>query len=121
MIDKYLGWKFNLRTRNCWTLVRAVWQELTGVDLEDLTPSEPNRTSCWLAVTTAQSRFIEIPMPVSPCIVLMQRAEDIPHIGVFIDGKVLHLRPTGVVWQPIEIATMCFPVVIYYANSLPVV
>lgn len=120
-VDKYLGWTFNLRTRNCWTMARAVWYELTGCDLEDLTPAEPTKAECWFVTNRAKKRFVELPLPISPCLVLMQRREDIPHIGVYINGKILHLRPAGVVWQLAEIATMGFPVVTYYANSLPVV
>lgn len=115
--DLYMDRRFNLVNNNCWHLVKDVWLELTGVDLEDFTPQTPTKTSCWVATTEAQSRFRELSEPESPCIVLMQRAIDIPHIGVYIDGKLLHLRPTGTIWQPLEIARIGFPVLLYYTNK----
>jgi len=117
-VDKYLKKTFNLKTYNCWHFAREVWQELTGDELMDLTPENPSKTSCWLAVTYAEPRFLAIPGPESPCLVLMQRAEDIPHIGVYYKDKILHLRPQGVVWQQSILATAGFSKVFYYKQKV---
>jgi hypothetical protein len=34
--------------------------------------------------------------PESPCVVIMQMIQQMPHAGVFVDGEVLHLGEIGV-------------------------
>ncbi len=116
-VDKYLSWKFDIKTCNCWHLAKAAWYDVTGMIVDDYTPERTSRTDLWLAATEAQTRFMEIPKAESPCLVLMQRAQAIPHIGVFYQRRVLHMTPKGVSYQPLEVATASFPVVLFYKNK----
>lgn len=53
-------------------------------------------------------RFKILEAPISPCIVVMQRGITTPHIGIFIDGNILHIHGGGVEYQPIRTATRGF-------------
>jgi hypothetical protein len=121
-VDRYLSKRFHVTAYNCWHFVRDVWFELTGDMLYDYTPSKTTRTNMWLAATDAQCYFQERKLNATEkaCgtfIVLMQRAGDTPHIGVLYEGKVLHLRPEGVVYQPLDVASMGFSRIIFYTTK----
>lgn len=117
-VDKYLGKRFHISNYNCWHLVRDVWFELTGDLLYDYTPAKTTRTDMWVAATDAQHRFMEVKrVGTDPLIVLMQRPGDTPHIGVLYEGKVLHLRPNGAIYQPLEVASVGFSKVTFYTTK----
>lgn len=121
-VDKYLGKRFHLQHYNCWHFVRDVWFEITGHMLYDYTPAHTTRSEMWLAATDAQCRFKEVKDWHThgfndPLIVLMQRAKDTPHIGVLFEGKLLHLRPEGVIYQPLDVASVGFSRVLFYTTK----
>lgn len=95
--DDYMGRRFDLRTANCWHLVRDVWRDMTGVDLGDLTPPETDASSLddavWAAVEG--TRFVALERPAAPCIVLMRRRREMPHVGVLLRWRLLHMTPKG--------------------------
>lgn len=96
--DDYLHRTFDMRTSNCWHLVRDVWRAMTGVDLGDLTPDETDAASLDDAVWAAVEgpHFIQLERPEQPCIVLMRRRREMPHVGVLIRWRLLHNTPKGV-------------------------
>lgn len=115
MLDEFLLRQFNLRTYNCWDLVREVWLRLTDQDLGS--PELLHYTAMEFSdvVDTWQDvRYREIPSPQSPCIVLMQRPRHMPHVGVFYKNRVIHIRRAGVQYQPIEVASLGFTTVKWY-------
>jgi len=118
-VDRYLGKKFHLRDYNCWHFVRDVWFELTGDMLYDYTPDKLNRHELDLAAEDATHRFVALERPVSHTIVLMKRARDTPHIGVMYKGKVLHLRPEGAMYQPLDVASVGFSKILFYTTRKP--
>lgn len=97
-VDDYLARHFDLRTSNCWHLVRDVWLEMTGTDLGDLTPAQTDLASLddavWAAIEGPQ--FLPIQRPANPCIVLMRRRGEMPHVGVLIKWRLLHATQKGV-------------------------
>jgi hypothetical protein len=96
--DDYMGRTFDMRTSNCWHLVRDVWMAMTGVDLGDLTPERTDTSSLDDAVWAAVDghRFIQLERPEQPCIVLMRRRREMPHVGVLVRWRLLHNTPKGV-------------------------
>lgn len=116
-IDQYLRKSFDEKSYNCWDMARDVWRDLKGQELQPCRPAPFTREAYWVATTQRQCEFRELASPESPCLVLMQRAMDIPHIGVFIDGNVLHLRRQGAIYQPLAMARFGFPVVLYYTTK----
>lgn len=57
--------------------------------------------------------FIEIQKPTQHSIVMF-RGERQAHVGLWVDGQVLHLEPSGVVWQPLHIVIRGFERVRFY-------
>lgn len=115
MIDDYLLKKFDIRTYNCWDLVREVWLRLMDQDLGS--PELLHFTTHEMSdVVEAWSdlRYREIDAPQSPCIVLMIRPRYMPHVGVYYNGRVLHIKRSGAQYQPIEVASLGFSQVRYY-------
>jgi hypothetical protein len=96
--DDYLTRRFDMRSSNCWHLVRDVWRDITGVDLGDLTPPKPDHHSLDEAAWAASEGpgFVRLERPRQPCIVLMRRRSEIPHVGVLMRWRVLHITPRGV-------------------------
>lgn len=107
-IDVWLDKSYDDSNYNCLHFVRDVWLAETGFDLagalEDLYgASYPPR------VTRVAARvFRELPGPVSPCLVVMQRPKASPHWGVFLRGRVLHIQRSGPEFFPVKIATRGF-------------
>jgi hypothetical protein len=96
--DSYMDRKFDIRTMNCWHLARDVWRDLTGVDLGDLTPPQTDTAALDEAAWQAAEgpRFVRLERPRQPCIVLMRRRAEMPHVGVLMRFSVLHIGPKGV-------------------------
>ena len=58
-------------------------------------------------------QFVPITEPKQHTIVLF-RDKGKAHVGLWIDGRVLHLEPHGVVWQSLNIVMQGFERVAYY-------
>lgn len=114
-IDKFLDRQFNEDSYNCLHFACEAWLDLTGQDIRQ-------RLDDLLAVPAAQRRigraytadFKRLDRPHSPCLVLMQRPRSTPHIGVYVRGRVLHIREEGVEFQPLNVATLGFKRVRFY-------
>lgn len=113
-VDKYLTRVFNISSYNCWDLVREVWLDLTGDDIGKRTPIPPTIRSMKEKFTTEESYFLKIEKPVSPCIVLMKRNKMLPHVGIFVKNKVLHIKESGVEYQNLSVASIGFKEVGFY-------
>lgn len=118
-MSKHLGKTFNITRYNCWHFARDVWFELTGDMLYDYTPASTTKYELELAAEDATLHFVEELYPnatTAPLLVLMMRAKQTPHIGVLYQGKVLHLRPEGVMYQPLDAASATFQKVKFYTT-----
>lgn len=58
-------------------------------------------------------QFARVDKPKQHTIVLF-RAKNEAHVGLWIDGRVLHLEPHGVVWQPLDYIKRDFERVTFY-------
>jgi len=107
-IDDYMGREFNWRTYNCWDFVRDVWKDHTGKDIgsrdfptiarDDIKRFEEIAFKERLTVVTER-----IEKPEDPCLVVFIRPNVMSHIGIWVRGRVLHLRPQGnVVYQALD-------------------
>lgn len=98
-VDNYLPRRFDMQSYNCWHMTVDAWKDLTGQEL----------TSRQLG------NFTELPAPRSPCIALMQRANEVPHVGVFYQGRILHLHPSmGGCFHIPSVASIGFTTLKYY-------
>lgn len=108
--------RFDLKRSNCWHLVRDVWRDMTGQDLGDLTPARVHRGALNSAVDAAADGpgFQALDAPRERCLVLLRRRKDMPHVGVLLRGKLLHMTPEGVRHEPLAYAALGFSVVEFY-------
>lgn len=83
---------------NCSHFARDVWKHCTGHDFTDLVTS----WNCGQLEAAMKSRkhLQEIEKPGPLCLVLFHRPKDPPHLGVMIQGKVLHLTADGARYEP---------------------
>lgn len=112
--DKFLDRSFNEKSYNCYDLVREAWLDLTGTDLGAQTPDSKSISTYTEKALFVANQLTELQVPENPCIVLMLRSRTIPHIGVYVNGKVLHLSRTGTHYVALSSATASFPTVKFY-------
>jgi hypothetical protein len=112
-VDEFLDRTFNLRNYNCWHFACEVWEKLTGqtinAQLNGLRQDILQNT-----VDGHADRLTKLDTPLSPCLVLMRRSKSLPHVGVFIHGRVLHLNEEGVWCQPLTKVSVGFTEIDYY-------
>lgn len=113
-IDDYLARRFHMTRYNCWTLVREVWLEATGVDLGERTPEVVTREALLQTFGESVPIYTKLDAPEDPSLVLMSGPGVVPHAGVFIRGKVLQMRTTGASWLPVETASLGFAEIGFY-------
>lgn len=103
-VDKFLSAVYKRGEYTCSDFSRDVWLDLTGIDIEPalrgLLQAHDGRG---LRRAHVQA-FMQLPGPISPCLVVMQRPRAPVHLGVFIRGKVLHLQENGAEFQPPKVA-----------------
>lgn len=114
--DDYMGRRFDLLRCNCWHLVRDVWRDMTGVDLGDLTPAKTSDGDLTAAASEASAgpSFQRLEQRREPCIALLSRPRDMPHVGVMLRGKLLHMTSSGVLYQPVDEVAREFSTVEFY-------
>jgi len=114
-LDQFLDRRFHIRRYNCWHHARDVWLHLTGQDLGDLTPADISGSALAAAVGRQAPAFVRLPGPADPCLVLMLRARDVPHIGVYTGGRVHQIAATGVTFLPLAEARAGYHDVRFYS------
>lgn len=70
-----------------------VWQHITGENLKERLTSFLNGTGS----------FTQLSAPESPCIALFLRKNADSHVGIFFEGKLLHLTQKGAHYVHLEI------------------
>lgn len=103
-IDCFHGRVYSDRRYTCYHFAREVWLHLTGVDLAQRVAGLFGSVPLAKLQRAHVRAFAPLPGPVSPCLVVMQRHRAVPHVGVYVDGRVLHLTRQGVEFQPIHVA-----------------
>lgn len=115
--DDYMARRFDLKRYNCWHLVREVWADMTGTDLGDLTPARLDTGSLDEAAEQHSDgpAFERLDRSREPCIVLLRRRRDMPHVGVLLRGRLLHITAQGVRHQALLDVAEQFASVEFYA------
>ena len=83
------------------------YKHYTGIDI-----SNKLLTSGFFNVRNLR-QFVPIDKPAQHTIVLF-RAKGKAHVGLWLDGRVLHLEPHGVVWQSLNIVMQGFERAVFY-------
>jgi len=90
-VDKYLSKKHHMRDYNCWDFIREVWLDLKGEDIGHRTPPSGSRKDMIEKFAQEEREFVRLEKAEDPCIVLFLRDKMLPHVGIYVRGKVLHL------------------------------
>jgi hypothetical protein len=99
---------------NCLDFTREVWLALTGQDITERLTGLVGDFACRKATVSGVKGFKRLQTPSSPCFVVMQRTKFVPHIGIFLNGRMLHMSNKGVQYMPIEVARAYFTGIRYY-------
>lgn len=99
---------------NCLDFVREVWLYLYREDvtakLTKLVGDFVNRK----VTVSGVKGFKRLQQPESPCFVVMQRSRCVPHVGIYLDGRILHLGSKGVEFAMPIVARRYFTQLRYY-------
>jgi hypothetical protein len=114
-IDPFLC-RMQSSTYNCMDFTREVWLFLTDGQedvvekLKRLVGDFTNRK----VTASGLKGFQKLKQPVSPCFAVMQRFKFTPHVGIYIDGRILHLHNRGVELREPNIAKSYYQRIAYY-------
>lgn len=109
-VDEYLGRRYVVGEYNCFHFAAEVWQDLTG---QDLIAKYGDAVVDGSLSHRAIKHFKVLDKPQDPCIVLLQVKRQSPHIGVYLRGKVLHIRSIGARYEPVHFARVGFTKIRY--------
>jgi hypothetical protein len=112
-IDPFFN-RVHTKNYNCLDFVREVWLELTGRDIIERLPGLLDESKGKRAGLSGIRQFTRLEKPRNPCLVLMQRAHTEPHIGIYLNRRILHLHERGVEFQPLLVARAYFTSIKYY-------
>lgn len=113
-IDSFFHKKYNRDFYNCAHFVCDVWEHETGKRIDHNLESFLKPVSQRRVDPALRNLFTKLKEPVTPCIVLMQRKNSPPHVGIYLRGRVLHIHETGVEFQPVDVAARGFEKVGFY-------
>jgi hypothetical protein len=60
--------------------------------------------------------FQKLSKPISPCFVVMQRLNTVPHCALFIDGRIFHLKESGVEFRELSLAKWSYTNMRFYKS-----
>lgn len=114
-LDVMYGKIYNENTYNCAHFTCDLWELITGYNLSNNLGSlllPPLKRS----VRGLKSKvFDKLNQPVSPCLVLFSNSINSTHIGVFINGRVMHISKQGVRYETLYDAKIGFSKVRFYS------
>lgn len=100
-IDQFLDREYDCESYNCGHFVVEVYKELTGIDLKNICSAFLSSNLEWYS---KELKFrTRLDKPVSPCLAMIKGNWQIPHVGIYIDGKILHLNDQGSSLDPLEV------------------
>lgn len=99
---------------NCLDFVREVWLHLKHEDITNKLTGLVGAFKDRKMNPSGMKRFQRLYHPTNPCFVVMQRFLFVPHVGVWLDDKVLHLTGRGVQFMPLAVAKSYFQVIRFY-------
>lgn len=104
------------KTYNCLDFVREVWLAMKEEDVTDKLTGLIGDFANRKANLSGVKAFKRLQEPINPCFVVMQRFKYVPHVGIYLNGRILHLKDTGVEFQPLIVAKSYYQTVRYYAS-----
>jgi len=100
-VDKYLDREYDFTRYNCSHFVSEVWLDLTGESIIGI---------CQAFVDGEDGEYtrrirerIKLRTPESPCVAMIQSPRALPHAGIYLNGKILHLTENGVQFEDVNV------------------
>lgn len=113
-IDALYSKTYDKNAYNCAHLVADAWELVTGNSIQEALAVFLVPAKLRTAPASLRERFVRHDKPVSPCVVLMRRANTPPHVGMYYNGRVIHITEVGVQYQPLDVVSRGFTNVGYY-------
>lgn len=108
-IDKFLDRTYQIDKYTCGHFVAEVYGDLTGEDVHSILTSFVQGRKFTELLRTRK----KIAVPATPCLAVIRAENEVPHVGVHIDGKILHLSDQGARLQSLETFTSRYQVSFY--------
>src|SRR3569833_1207128 len=93
---------------NCLDFVKEAWAYLVGDDATDALEALSRAAHTGDVPVTPIRSFRRLETPSTPCIAVIQKVQPMPHIGIIIDGRILHIHNGGVEFQYLSVMQRCF-------------
>lgn len=114
-VDQFLHRKYIEGEYNCYDFVRDVWLELCGVDIGDMPRPQMDKEGLQGRWEHVAAKWVRLDALKDPCVILFQRPRMIPHVGVYVRGKVLHLpRFSNARFEDLSVARIGFNRLSYF-------
>ena len=112
--DKYFDLQYDESKYNCVNFVCDAYKDLFHIDIKDVFEGAfTGRGNRKLRVHSLE-RLRRLEGPISPSIALFQAGRKNPHVGIWINGRILHMNSSGVQWCPLENMMLQFNRVRFY-------
>lgn len=112
--DGFLKRTYDAQHYNCLDFLRDVWLTVTGEDLAFALPTEFRGLGKRRLDKVDIRRFRKLRRPETPCIVVLTRPRQDPHVGMYWGGRMLHLGTGGVEFLPLSLAVRGFKKIRFY-------
>lgn len=112
-IDPFLS-RVSTKSYNCFDFVREIWSYWTGEDIADKLKGLQGAFKDRKPSASGMKAFTRIDEPINPCFIVLLRRPMTPHVGIYIDGEMLHLKQSGAVIEPLQIAKGYFKQIRFY-------
>lgn len=99
---------------NCLDFTREVWLKLCHEDITKKLTGLIGAFKDRHLNPSGMRSFHRLHAPKSPCLIVMQRFMCVPHCGVWLDDKVLHMTSRGVQFMPLGVAKGFYQVIRFY-------
>ncbi len=111
-LDSLYAKTYHAQDYNCAHFVCDVWRALTGRDITEIMQGFllPART----ARQSLRRDLKILRLPESPCIALMTSSVADPHVGIYLNRKIIDITSVGVRMTPVDVASVLHQRIGYY-------
>jgi hypothetical protein len=113
-IDQFFGKKYCPKNYNCAHFVCDVLAVLKSPEMGDVLRGFLCAKKHRKVLKDDLSKIILLDKPIDLCVVLMQRPKAATHVGIYVQGRVLHLSQQSVQCQPLDVVALGFKKVRFF-------
>lgn len=107
-LDRFYSRVYNEVSYNCAHFVCEVWAQLTGEDITHKLTGMLKGKHERIVDPKLRFQFKKLKSPCNICLIVMHRRKMGSHVGIYINGKVLHITESGVERVAVSVATFGF-------------